>query len=156
MEWKLRNIEIRENTNEVVKYPEDMYCVYFHKDPESDSVIYVGKGTLHRAYQITNRSYDHHVWLLDKLGSHRIQDIVVIKGGQMTDKEATVVESHEIKCCLRRGSNLFNVTHNPFRKTRRENAECNRVFRAENYEYTSEVGSKAGERAQAGAEENSV
>ena len=156
MELKLRKIEIRENTNEVIRYPEDMYCVYFHQDPDSKTVTYVGKGTLHRAYQITNRSYDHHVWLLDKLGTHRIQDIVVIKGGQMTDKEATVVESHEIKCCLRRGSDLFNVTHNPFRKTRRKNAECDRLFNAENYQYTSEVGSKAGERAQARTEENCV
>ena len=45
----MRNIEIRENTNEVIRYPEDMYCVYFHQDPETDEVIYVGKGTLHRA-----------------------------------------------------------------------------------------------------------
>tara|TARA_R100001463_G_scaffold87280_1_gene141962 strand:- start:106 stop:564 length:459 start_codon:yes stop_codon:yes gene_type:complete len=152
----LRQIEIREDTHEVVKYPEDMYCVYFHKDPETDNVVYVGKGTLHRAYQITNRGYDHHIWLLDKLSVHKIQDVVVIKGGQMTDKEATVVESHEIKCCLRNGCDLFNVTHNPFRKTRRNNAEHNRVFRTENYKYTAEVGSKAGERTQAGSEAVSI
>jgi hypothetical protein len=79
----MRHIEIRENTNEVVKYPEDMYCVYFHKDPENKNVKYVGKGTLHRAYQITNRNYDHHVWLVNKLGDYTIQDIVEIKGGQM-------------------------------------------------------------------------
>ena len=145
----MRHIEIRENTNEVVKYPEDMYCVYFHKDPKNKNVKYVGKGTLHRAYQITNRNYDHHVWLVNKLGDYTIQDIVEIKGGQMTDKEATIVEAHEIKCCLRKGSDLFNITHNPFRKNRRENAEYNRILGTQNYQYASEVGSKAGNRAQA-------
>ena len=152
----MRNIEIRENTNEVIRYPEDMYCVYFHQDPDTDEVIYVGKGTLHRAYQITNRSYDHHVWLLDKLDTYKIQDIVKIKGGQMTDKEATIVEAHEIKCCLRRGSDLLNVAQNPFRKTRRMNAEYNRLSGAENTQHASTMGSKASTPTRVTAETTGV
>ncbi len=139
----MRNIEIRKDTQEVVKYPEDMYCVYFHRDPETLDVVYVGKGTLHRAFQITNRGYDHHVWLLDKLVEHQIQDIVKIKGGQMTDEEATIVETHEIKCCLRSGCNLYNVTHNPYRRTRRKNAGNSGISRAKDTEHATEVGSKA-------------
>ena len=34
----MRNIEIRENTNEVIRYPEDMYCVYFHQDPALSTI----------------------------------------------------------------------------------------------------------------------
>ena len=152
----MRNIQIRDNTFEVVKYPEDMYCVYFHRDPETLDVVYVGKGTLHRAFQITNRGYDHHVWLIDKLEKFKIQEIVEIKGGQMTDEEATVVESHEIKCCLRLGCNLYNVTYNPYRRTRRKNARDNRISRAENKKYPTEMGNKTSERVQTRSEEVSI
>ena len=143
MELKLRKIEIRENTNEVIRYPEDMYCVYVHKDPETLDVVYVGKGTLHRAFQMTHRGYDHHVWLLEKLEKFEIQEIVEIKGGNMTEQEALIVETHEIKCCLRHGCNLFNVAHNPYRRTRRKHARDNGISGAESGEHSAKMGSEA-------------
>ena len=147
MELKLRNIKVREGTDEVIKYPDDMFCVYTHRDPETLDVVYVGKGTLHRAFQIVNRGYDHHLWLLDKLKEFEIQEIVNIKGGNMTEGEALVVETHEIKCCLRSGCNLYNVTHNPYRRTRRNNnARDNGISGAKNIECATKVGNKVSER----------
>lgn len=143
----MRDIEVREGTDEVIKYPIDMFCVYVHRDPETLDVVYVGKGTLHRAFQIINRGYDHHLWLLNKLKEFEIQEIVEIKGGNMTEAEALVVETHEIKCCLRFGCNLFNVTHNPYRRTRRKISGSNNiVFNKEGRNNATKMGNKANKR----------
>lgn len=144
----MRSIKVREGTDEVVKYPEEMYCVYVHKDPETLDVVYVGKGTLHRPFQITHRGYDHHVWLLEKLEQFEIQEIVEIKGGNMTEAEALIVEAHEIKCCLRHGCSLYNVAHNPYRRTRRKNARDNKLSGAESGVNAPTLGSEASKGTQ--------
>ena len=143
----MREIKVREGTDEVIQYPEDMYCVYVHRDPETLDVVYVGKGTLHRAFQIVNRGYDHHKWLLSKLEEFEIQEIVNIKGGNMTESEALVVEAHEIKCCLRFGCNLFNVTYNPYRRTRRKiSGSDNILLDEQNRDCTTKMGNKISKR----------
>jgi len=116
----MRDIRLRKGKDEVVSYPEDMFVVYHHVDPESLDVVYVGEGKIDRAFQINHRTEAHHRWLIDKLEKFDIQEIVRIKGGNMTKDEALVVEKHEIKCCLRKGCNLYNIEKNPYRRARTE------------------------------------
>ena len=123
----MREIKLRKGKDEVTSYPEDMYICYHHVDPETLDVVYVGEGRIDRAYQITHRTEAHHRWLVDKLEKFDIQEIVRIKGGNMTKEEALVVERHEIKCCLRKGCNLYNIEKNPYRRARTEDERNKRL-----------------------------
>ena len=120
---KARNFKLRSGKDEVTNYPSDMHIVYHQVDPATLDVVYVGEGRIDRGFQINHRTLDHHKWLVEKLEKFDIQEIVKIKGGNYTKEEAKTIESHEIKCCLRKGCNLFNVEKNPYRKSRRINNE---------------------------------
>lgn len=89
--------------------PTDFSCyVYLHKDPTTQKVVYVGKGSGQRAWMIRNsnrdaaryghRSKQHYEWAkkLDSMGIH-LGQVVLIVAYPLTDENARALEKELIK-----------------------------------------------------------
>ena len=113
---EISGVKRRENSTEIVGYPTDQYVVYFHRDPETRDVVYVGEGKTCRAYTISARNEDHFMWLHEKLvEGYTMEEIVDVRSTGYTKKEAKAVERHNIERCLKEGCKLFNINHNPYK-----------------------------------------
>ena len=69
------------------------YYVYFHRDVDG-TVVYIGKGKLDRAYNITGRLPEHADWLVDQVvqGNNWVE----LQDKCMTEAEALNLEHHLI------------------------------------------------------------
>lgn len=115
---EISGVKRRENNGEITGYPEDLHVVYFHRDPITRDVVYVGEGRTCRAFTLSNRGEAHFLWLYEQLKSgFSIMDIVEIRSEGYTKDEAKAVERHNIERCLKEGCTLFNVIHNPGKRS---------------------------------------
>ena len=80
---------------------QQMFYVYFHVDPETGDIVYVGSGTKERAWttrESNRNNVDHHNWLLQKETEGYTPDDyvqIVFKARskrEVLDKESTFIE----------------------------------------------------------------
>lgn len=96
------------------------YYVYLHKHPETQAVVYVGKGTAGRAWSCStspnskrgrgNRTSEHQSWIDTLLNSgYTPADFVEILAKGLSDEEARHLEQETTEEQRVTGSPLFNV-----------------------------------------------
>ena len=123
----IKGVSRRNNAAEIKGFPEDQHVVYFHRDPETQDVVYVGEGKTCRPYTL-NRSEEHFLWLMEQLDKgYTMEDIVDVRSTGYTKQEAKAVEKHNIKRCLIEGCKLFNVNHNQYKSREGSNGTSNRL-----------------------------
>lgn len=73
----------------------DLYYAYFHRDPETDIIVYVGVGTLDRAWQVNNRSKEHKEWLVHYCNEGYLLNEIVQLGGSGMPRSMAL--KHEVE-----------------------------------------------------------
>lgn len=86
-----------------------MFYVYYHRDPTTNEIRYVGKGSGRRAKQLSNRHARHKQWL-SKLKSEGLKPIVQILEHFESEEDAYIREKELIKKEREGGADLCNVT----------------------------------------------
>lgn len=71
------------------KRPDNCYCVYAHKNPESGTIRYIGMGEPSRPYEIRFRADRHKYWVYYLFSKgYTLQDIVQILDSGLTRDQA--------------------------------------------------------------------
>jgi hypothetical protein len=84
------------------------YYVYFHSDPVTHEVRYIGKGTGRRAWALAKR-YGHHKSWLQSLAAQGLKPIITVVQEFETDDEAMAREVELIAEHRSRGAKLCNI-----------------------------------------------
>lgn len=92
----------------------EKYYIYYHVEPLTEEIVYIGIGTYDRAWQVNNRSKEHKEWLRQKYNESWLLDVLVWIVDMDLPKEQALIE--ELK---------YIDDHRPrFNKNYKLNAVC--------------------------------
>jgi len=86
------------------------FYIYYHTDPRTNEVRYIGKGKGRRAWVIGNRRYAHHKNWLNELKGLGLKPVVQIVEYFENEQDAFDKERDLIKSEREKGTKLCNVT----------------------------------------------